>query len=61
MTDLLIEEYSVSVPSEALGLLSQYVLGRYPSVLCSIVLSVLQHFSESEQVVYYKLQLLHSD
>lgn len=34
---LVIEEYSTSLPQESLGLLLWYVLGHYPSTLCTAI------------------------
>ena len=41
----------MSLLREAPLLLSLYVLGHYPSVLWSTILSVLQHLAESEQIL----------
>lgn len=46
MTDLTTEEYGISLPSEALGLVLQYALFHYPFALSAAVQSVLQHFAE---------------
>lgn len=51
VTDLVSEEYPISLPWETLGLLLLHVLGHCPSAIQMSDLSVLQHMAESEKRV----------